>query len=153
MKASIVLILFILVTFSAACIGASFPPGQWYENLRKPLWTPPDWVFPPVWTALYILMAISAWLVWGQSGFRAASVPLCLFVLQLILNAAWSLIFFGLHQPGLAFAEIVVLLSAVIVTTILFWRIARIAGALFLPYLLWVGFAAGLNFQLWQLNL
>jgi tryptophan-rich sensory protein len=98
-------------------------------------------------------MAISAWLVWGQSGFRAASVPLCLFVLQLILNAAWSLIFFGLHQPGLAFAEIVVLLSAVIVTTILFWRIARIAGALFLPYLLWVGFAAGLNFQLWQLNL
>jgi len=141
-----------IICFSAAFFGALFQPGDWYIQLTKPGWTPPSSVFGPVWTLLYTLMAISAWLVWRKRGFPRASLTLSIFLLQLALNALWSWIFFGLHRIGLAFAEIVVLWFTILATTILFWRRAFIAGLLFLPYTLWVLFAAMLNFYLWRMN-
>lgn len=127
-------------------------PGEWYGQLRKPAWNPPGWIFGPVWTALYTMMAVAAWLVWRQGGFPSQRKALGLFLLQLLLNAAWSPLFFGLHNPALAFAEIVLLWFAILGTLITFWKIHRCAGALLLPYLAWVTFAAVLNFTLWQLN-
>lgn len=127
-------------------------PGEWYAQLKKPLWNPPGWIFGPVWTALYIMMAIAAWLIWRSGGFSARRKALMLFLLQLLLNAAWSPLFFGLHQPALAFVEIVLLWLAILATLLVFWKVQRRAGVLLLPYLAWVSFAAVLNFTLWQLN-
>lgn len=142
----------LLLCFAAAAFGSLFLPGEWYAQLRKPAWNPPNWIFGPVWTALYTLMAVAAWLVWIRGGFAAQRVPLGLFLLQLLLNAAWSALFFGLHNPGLAFAEIVLLCLAIMGTLIAFWKAHRVAAVLLLPYLAWVTFAAVLNFTLWQLN-
>jgi benzodiazapine receptor len=142
----------LVVCFGAGWLGSRFTPGEWYGRLVKPSWTPPDWLFAPVWSALYAMMAVAAWLVWKQEGFKKASVPLAVFVLQLVLNAAWSWLFFGLHRPDLAFAEIVLLWAAILATLILFSRRNIAAGALIAPYLAWVAFAAALNFALWQLN-
>lgn len=127
-------------------------PGEWYASLAKPAWTPPSAVFAPVWTVLYVLMGIAAWLVWRQSGFSGATGPLVLFIVQLGLNALWSYLFFGAHAPALAFFEIVVLFIVILLTLIGFWKVWPLAGALLLPYLCWVGFASALNFQLWRLN-
>ena len=142
----------LVVCFAAAGIGSLFPIGPWYESLVKPAWNPPNWLFGPAWTLLYTLMAVAAWLVWRNHGFRGATVPLTLFVVQLALNAGWSWLFFGLHQPGVAFAEIILLWAAILATIILFWRLKRLAGILLMPYLLWVSFAAVLNYTVWQLN-
>jgi tryptophan-rich sensory protein len=109
-------------------------------------------VFAPVWSALYLLMGVAAWLVWRRGGFAGAPVALGLFVFQLALNALWSYLFFGAHQPGFAFAEIVLLWLVILATMIGFWRITAAAGALMLPYLCWVSFAAALNFAIWRLN-
>jgi tryptophan-rich sensory protein len=109
-------------------------------------------VFGPVWTALYILMGVAAWLVWREHGFRGSSPALWLFIGQLALNAAWSWMFFGLNRPGLAFAEILVLEAAIVWTLVLFWRLRPAAGALLVPYALWVAFASVLNLRLWRLN-
>jgi len=142
----------LLLCFAAAAFGSLFMPGEWYAQLKKPEWNPPNWLFGPVWSALYTMMAIAAWLIWRRGGFAAQRVPLGLFLLQLLLNAAWSPLFFGLRRPGLAFAEIVLLWLAILGTLIAFWKEHRVAALLLLPYLAWVTFAAVLNFTLWQLN-
>jgi benzodiazapine receptor len=152
MRSLVGLVGWLLVSFAAGLIGSRFMPGAWYASLVKPAWTPPDAVFAPVWTVLYVLMGVAAWLVWRRAGFTGASAALTLFLVQLILNALWSYLFFGLHRVDLALLEIVVLWVAILVVALLFWREDRLAGVLMIPYLLWAGFAAGLNFALWRLN-
>ena len=150
---SLRLIVCIAVCFAAAGLGSLWTTPAlrpWYESLSKPSWTPPNWLFGPVWTILYIAMAIAAWLVWRKVGLTAA--PMQLFLLQLLLNVAWSALFFRLRSPGLAFLEIVVLWFAILATTIEFWRAVPAAGWLLLPYLIWVGYATALNFSIWRLN-
>ena len=142
----------IVLTFGAAYVGSRFPVDEWYTALSKPSWNPPNWLFGPVWSVLYILMAISAWLVWREEGLLGAIVPLSIFLLQLVLNAAWSWLFFGLHELGIAFVEIVTLWVAIVVNITLFWRLKPISGILLIPYLLWVTFASVLNYTLWRLN-
>ncbi|WP_372018585.1 TspO/MBR family protein [Tistrella mobilis] len=126
--------------------------GGWYRTLPKPGFTPPDWVFAPVWTTLYILMAVAAWRVWRKAGIAGARGALGLHLVQLALNLAWSVLFFGLHQVGLALVDILVLLVAVTATAIAFGRHDRVAGLLMLPYLAWGAFATALNASIW-LNL
>ena len=149
------LIIFIVVCLGVGGLGAIATTPEidtWYRTLDKPSWNPPDFVFGPVWTTLYVLMAIAAWLVWRPAGFRAAAVPLSLFAFQLGLNLLWSWIFFGMHRPGYAFAEIVVLWMAIVATTFTFLRPSKPAAWLMSPYLAWVTFATALNFAIWQLN-
>lgn len=146
------LILWLVATLAAGFIGSQFLPGAWYEALDKPSWTPPNAVFGPVWTALYLMMAVAAWLVWRKAGFAGASAALTLFVVQLALNALWSYLFFGLHRPDLALIDILLLWLVILATLLLFWRIQPLAGALLVPYLLWVTYATALNFQIWRLN-
>lgn len=142
----------LLLCFGAATLGAFFSPGEWYAALAKPSWNPPAWLFGPVWSALYTMMAVAAWLIWRRGGFAAQRRPLALFLTQLTLNAAWSPLFFGLKNPGLAFAEILLLWLAILATLISFLRLSKFAGWLLAPYLAWVSFAAVLNFTLWRMN-
>jgi len=144
------LIAFLAVTIAAAAFGAQFTPGPWYESLAKPAWNPPNWLFAPVWSVLYAMMAVSAWLVWCR--VRTLGWPLMLWFLQLGLNAAWSWLFFGLERPDLSALEIVFLLGVIIATLVAFFRIDRLAGWLLAPYAAWVTFAAALNISLWRLN-
>ena len=149
------LLLFVAVCFAAAGIGGTVTTpkiGTWYATLVKPSWNPPNWIFGPVWSALYFCMAVAAWLVWRQGGFSGAKVPLALFAVQLALNVLWSCIFFGLEKPGLAFMELLLLWTAIVATMATFWRLSMIAGILFVPYLAWVSFASVLNFTIWRLN-
>ena len=141
----------LLITFVAAAVGAiaSIDAGTFYAQLMLPPWAPPGSVFGPVWTVLYILMGIAAWLVWRVNGIRVA---LALFVIQLALNALWSWLFFGWHRGDLAFADILLLWVMIIATLLAFWRVRALAGALLVPYLLWVSFASVLNYVVWQLN-
>ena len=127
--------------------------AEWYPMLNKPSWNPPSWIFAPVWTTLYLMMAFAAWLVWkkGQR-FSGVYAALILFFLQLALNCLWSFLFFGARNPALALMDIVLLLAALALTTWAFFRHSKLAGALMLPYLAWVSFAAFLNFTIWQLN-
>lgn len=140
------------VTFAAAALGSGFMPDAWYRQLKKPRWDPPNKVFAPVWTVLYFLMATAAWLVWQQYGLLAALGPLSLFVLQLVLNAGWTWLFFGLHRLSAALAEIVVLWLVILSTLISFWQLNPIAGLLLVPYLSWVSFATFLTFTIWRMN-
>ena len=144
----------LIVSFIAAAIGgaASIQAGPFYTDLVRPDWAPPASIFGPVWTVLYVLMGIAAWLVWRVDGFRAARLALTLFLVQLALNALWSWLFFGLHRGALAFADILLLWVLLLATLIAFWRIRPLAGALLAPYLLWVTFASALNYTVWQLN-
>ena len=142
----------LLLCFTAASMGGLFMPGEWYASLKKPSWNPPGWIFGPVWTALYTMMALAAWLVWRQGGWRKQRKPLLIFLAQLALNALWTPLFFGLHRPGLAFAEIVLLWLAIAATVTAFRPVSRVAAWLLAPYLAWVSFAAALNFTLWRLN-
>jgi len=148
------LIAWLIASFIAAAIGgaASVKAGAFYAQLVRPEWAPPSWVFGPVWTVLYAMMGIAAWLVWRVAGFRAARTALTLFFVQLALNALWSWLFFGWHRGVLAFADIVLLLALIVATLIAFWRIKPLAGALLVPYLSWVSFATALNYSVWQLN-
>lgn len=142
----------VLLCFAAASLGALCPPDEWYAALRKPSWNPPGWIFGPVWSALYTMMAVAAWLVWKRGGFAAQRRPLGVFLAQLALNALWTPLFFGLHWPGVAFAEILMLGLAIAWTITLFWQVQRAAAYLLMPYLAWVSFAAVLNGTLWRLN-
>ena len=142
----------LLLCFAAAAPGAVFMPDDWYAALHKPAWNPPGWIFGPVWSALYTMMAVAAWLVWRRGGFAVQRGPLKLFLVQLALNAAWTPLFFGLHWPGAAFAEIVLLWLAIAATIAAFRSVNRFAAWLLAPYLAWVSFAAVLNFILWKLN-
>jgi tryptophan-rich sensory protein len=144
----------LVLCFVAAAIGgaASVDAGPFYSQLASPDWAPPSWLFGPVWTLLYATMGVAAWLVWRVDGFRTAKPALALFLVQLALNALWSWLFFGWHRGGAAFADILVLEVFIIATVILFWRIRPLAGMLLVPYLLWVGFAAALNYAVWIRN-
>jgi tryptophan-rich sensory protein len=124
-------------------------PGEWYAGLNKPSWNPPAWLFGPAWTTLYTLMAIAAWLVWKRVGFTRA---LGFYFVQLILNAAWTPIFFGAHAMGWALVEISIMWIAILLTLLSFLRVQKTAGLLLVPYLAWVSFATFLNFTLWRLN-
>jgi len=145
----------VLICFGAAWLGSLFTTpsiGGWYAILRKPAWTPPNWLFGPVWTALYLSMGVAAWLVWRRMGVSGAKFALTLFALQLILNVCWPAIFFSMHRLGFAFAEIVFLWLMILATLFSFWPVSRAAGWLLTPYLLWVAFAAALNYATWRLN-
>lgn len=148
--------IFIVICLGAGGLGSVATTSEidgWYRTISKPSWNPPDYVFGPVWTTLYVLMAVAAWLVWKGAGLKPAAVPLSLFGVQLLLNMAWSWIFFGLHQTGWAFAELVILWLAIVATTIAFFRHSMLAGCLLVPYLAWVSFAGVLNFAIWRMNL
>lgn len=140
------------LTFCTSATAVFVKTGGWYAELAKPAWNPPSWLFGPVWTTLYIMMAVAAWLVWQRGGWKAQRLPLTLYLVQWALNALWTPLFFGLQRPGLAFAEILVLLAAIIATLIAFWRVSRGAGLLLMPYALWTTFAAVLNFTIWRMN-
>ena len=149
------LIGFLVLTFGAAAIGtmATTPAiDDWYRRLEMPALTPPSWVFSPVWTLLYVLMAIAAWIVWRRGGLHRARLALSLFLIQLALNAGWSIIFFGMRRPGLALVELAVLWVAILATLIAFSRWSRTAAWLLAPYLAWVTFAGYLNWGIWRLN-
>lgn len=146
------LIGWVLLCFAAPALGAFSTPDAWYASLRKPSWNPPGWVFGPVWTLLYIMMAIAAWLVWRRGGWKTQRAPLTLFLVQLALNAAWTPLFFGLHRPDLALVDIVLLWFAILATILAFWQAHRGAAWMLMPYLAWVSFAAVLNFTLWRMN-
>jgi tryptophan-rich sensory protein len=146
---------FVLICFAAAGLGGLVTTSRiptWYADLAKPAWTPPDWIFGPVWTALYLTMAFSAWLVWRQAGLVRARLPLALFAIQLVLNSLWSVLFFGLQRPGAAAVEIILLWAAILATLLAFWKRSNLAGALLAPYLAWVSFAAVLNLAIWRMN-
>lgn len=147
------LLFWIALTFSAAVFGSLFQPGEWYKQLSKPALNPPDYIFAPVWTFLYILMAVSVWMVWRKHGFGNARLPIMLFMFQLILNAIWSWLFFGLQMPGLAFIEILFLWLVILATIVSFWRSYFPAGIILIPYLVWVTFAIYLNWSLWRMNI
>jgi len=143
---------FVVACFAAAALGGVTTAGSvrdWYPTLVKPAWNPPAWILGPVWTVLYLAMAVAAWLVWRRVGWGAALVW---FALQLALNATWSPVFFGMHQIGLALVNIVLLWLAIAGTMVAFWKVTPVAGWLFVPYLAWVSFATALNFVLWRLN-
>lgn len=125
---------------------------SWYASLAKPAFNPPNGLFGPVWTLLYAMMSLAAWRVWMRRAFPGARTALAVYGAQLALNLGWSLIFFGLHAIGAALIEIVALFAAIVGTGVLFWRVDRAAGALFVPYGLWVMFASVLNFAVWRLN-
>jgi len=126
--------------------------NSWYVTLNKPSFSPPNWLFGPVWTALYILMGIAAYLIWREAGSKNIKGALIIFVMQLLLNIFWSLIFFGLRQPGWALGEIIVMWMAILATILAFYPISKIATGLLIPYLLWVTFASFLNLMIVRLN-
>ncbi|HKY97749.1 MAG TPA: TspO/MBR family protein [Gemmatimonadaceae bacterium] len=148
------LIAWLLVSYAAAAIGgaASINAGPFYAQLTRPDWAPPSSIFGPVWSTLYTLIAIAAWLVWRREHSPARRLALTLFLVQLAFNALWSWLFFGWHRGALAFADIILLLILIIATIAAFWKTSRPAAALMIPYLLWVTFASGLNYTVWQLN-
>jgi benzodiazapine receptor len=151
-NSAIALAVFLVAVSAAAVAGSAFvsaSPQRWYS---EPSWAPPDWLFGPVWTVLYAMMAVSAWLVWREKGVSGARGSFGLFALQLALNAAWSPVFFGARAPGAAFVVIVLLWCAIIATIIAFGRHSRAAALLLIPYILWVTFAAALNLRIWQLT-
>ena len=150
----LMLAVFIGICFGAAGIGGlvtSTTVNTWYVELNKPALMPPAGVFSPVWTVLYFLMALSAWLVWQKVGLR--NPAWIYFLAQLALNVGWSIIFFGLREPFWALIELVGLWLAILSTQIVFWKFNRAAGILFIPYILWVSFAFYLNYSIWKLNL
>ncbi|MBN2250633.1 MAG: tryptophan-rich sensory protein [Candidatus Altiarchaeota archaeon] len=146
----------ILACLAAGFIGSIFTAEAiptWYASINKPELSPPNWVFAPVWSTLYVLMGVSAYLVWKKGlGSRGVKTALLAFVIQLALNAAWSFIFFGMRNPFLAFVEIIALWVSIAATILLFYRISRPASYLLVPYIVWVSFAAYLNYAIWQLN-
>jgi tryptophan-rich sensory protein len=146
------LAVWLVLCFAAPALGSAAGPGEWYAQLQKPAWNPPGWVFGPVWTTLYTMMAVAAWLVWRRGGFATQRRALVLYLVQLGLNALWTPLFFGLRNAPLAFAEILLLWLAILGTLVAFGKAQRAAGLLLLPYLAWVTLAAALNFTLWQLN-
>jgi benzodiazapine receptor len=146
---------FVALAFAASAVGGLVTetgPGSWYAGLRKPSFNPPGWVFGPVWTVLYVLIGVSAWLVWRRRGVAGARGPLLIWLVQLVLNSVWTLLFFGARRPDLAFVEIVAMWAAIVATILAFRRVRPLAGWLLVPYLAWVTFAAVLNFALWRLN-
>ncbi|MFK7791909.1 MAG: TspO/MBR family protein [Devosiaceae bacterium] len=146
------MIAFFAVTFVAALSGGYFRPGQWYRDLTKPSWNPPDFLFPIAWTILYGMMAFAAWIVWEAAGWPAAAVPIGLWFVQLVLNALWSALFFGLKRMDYALMDVTLMWIIIAATIFTFWPISSLAGWLMVPYLVWVSFAAFLNLTILRLN-
>ena len=152
--------LLMLVLFAGGCLAAGSAVGSmtgpaiegWYDTLVLPSFQPPNIAFPIAWTIVYVLMATAAWLVWRRYGLAGAHAAFWLFGIQLVLNLSWTPVFFGARSIGGGLVLIVIILVAVLATTIAFWRKAPVAGVLFLPYFGWVGFATFLNFTIWRLN-
>ena len=145
----------IVICALAAAVGGvatAEPVRTWYPTLQKPSWNPPAQLFGPVWSALYLMMAVSVWLIWRTRHATDVGVPLALFAVQLALNVLWSALFFGLRRPGAALLEIGVLWIAILSTAVAFWPIDPIGSVLLLPYLAWVTFAAALNGSIFRLN-
>ena len=142
----------LLVAFAAAAVGAvaSADAAVFYERLDKPAWAPPAWLFGPVWSALYSLMGVAAWLVWRSAASKKGALGL--FLAQLVANALWSWLFFTWHQGALAAVEVLILLALIVCTAVAFWRSSRLAAVLLVPYLLWVSFASLLTWSVWQMN-
>ena len=143
------LLAFLAITFAAAALGAQFKPGSWYAGLVKPSWTPPNWLFGPVWTALYVMIAVAGWLVWRTGRGRVA---LGLWSVGLTLNAAWSWLFFGQQRIGTALIDIAALWLSIATFVVVARPVSGAASALFVHYLVWVSFATALNVAIWQLN-
>jgi tryptophan-rich sensory protein len=146
---------FIGLCLGIAAIGARFTAPSidtWYRALHKPFFNPPNWIFGPVWTVLYLMIAFAGWRAWRSRHSAGAGARMAVYGAQLALNLAWSIIFFGGQMIGLALAVIVLLLGVIGVNAVLFWRADRLAGWLLAPYAAWVAFAAALNFALWRLN-
>jgi len=131
---------------------ASADAGAFYEQLVRPPWAPPGWLFAPVWTVLYVLMGVAAWLVWRVHGFGEGRTALVLYIVQLGANALWTWLFFVWHQGALAFAEVILLWCLIVATAVSFRRLNAVAAVLLLPYLAWVTFAAALTLAAWRLN-
>lgn len=145
----------LLLCAATSAVGAlaSLDARMFYAELAQPAWAPPGWLFGPVWTTLFLAMAIAAWLVWRRpADRRQRRITIGLFLAQLVANALWSWLFFAWRLGGAAFIEVLLLWLMIAATLVAFWRISRVAGALLLPYLLWVTFAAALNFTLWRMN-
>ena len=153
-KQTYALVLWLFATLATGGIGAiaSVGAASFYNQLTQPAWAPPAWLFGPVWSVLYMLMGIAAWLVWRKHGFRGAASALAIFVAQLFANALWTWLFFAWRLGAVALAEIVILWLLIAGTIALFWRLQRTAAMLLLPYLAWVSFATALSFSLWRLN-
>jgi tryptophan-rich sensory protein len=144
----------------AGIIGSVFTTpaiNSWYQTINKPTWNPSNWLFAPVWITLFILMGISFYLIWtkreNEKLAKKAKTAMIIFIIQLMLNIIWSVLFFGLKNPDWAFYEIIILWIAILLTIIKFWPLSRVAGILLIPYLAWVSFASILNFTIWQLNI
>jgi translocator protein len=149
------LIVFLALAYLAASVGAIVnvqTVNTWYVSLQKPCWTPSGGMIGAIWTFLYACMAVAAWLVWRETGLRKGAAPLALWLVQLVLNLMWSVLFFGLKWPMAAFAELLLLWLLILATMIAFFRVTTFAGFLFIPYIAWVSFAGALNFLLWQMN-
>lgn len=149
------LVISILIAQTAGLIGSFSTASSvrtWYVELSKPSWNPPSWLFGPVWITLYAMMGIAAHLIWQQRSIPGAKLALWIYVIQLALNALWSILFFGMKNPGLALIEIIILLVFILLTTFLFWKISPWAGILMLPYIGWVSFATFLNYTIFKLN-
>ncbi len=151
-RAGVALLGWVLLTFCAPLFGTMAGPGEWYESLNKPSWNPPGWLFGPVWTVLYLMMAVAAWRVWRRGGWAPQGRALRWYLLQLLLNAAWTPVFFGLKNPGLGLVVILLLWLAIFLTQRQFAKVDRIAAVLLVPYGFWVSFATVLNATLWRLN-
>jgi translocator protein len=140
---------FLVAVLAVSTTGALFRPGPWYTGLRKPVWTPPGWLFGPVWSVLYVMIAVAGWLVWERVGFGGL---LALWTVQLLINASWSWVMFGRRRIGMALATLCLLWLAVTAFIMAAWPISPTAALLFLPYLAWGTFAGALNFTIWRLN-
>ena len=141
-----------VICLAAASSGALFRPGEWYWDLTKPSWNPPDYVFAPAWLVLYCMIAYAAWRVWTQAAPGEALFPMAAFGVQIALNALWSALFFGLRRPDLAFVEVVCLWLSIVVMMVAYYGVDPLSCWLMVPYLLWVTFAGALNFTVWRLN-
>ncbi len=156
-RSLLALVIALAICFGAAAIGSAFTfpnLAGWYAGLTKPPFNPPNGIFGPVWSILYTLMAIAAWRVWraGRNDGRSVTCALALFAVQLVLNVAWSVVFFGAQSPGVGLVVIVLMLAAILATTVAFGRFDRWAALLMVPYIAWVSFATVLNASIWWLN-
>jgi benzodiazapine receptor len=142
------------LAFLTAAVGAaaSVSAGSFYAELNRPAWAPPGWLFGPVWTVLYAMMGVAAWLVWLRAGLSGAKPAFALFIIQLIANALWSWLFFQWRLGALAFVEVVILWLLILATIVAFWQVRKSAAILLIPYLGWVTFASILTFAMWRLN-
>ena len=156
-RSALGLAVFVVVCFAVAGLGSLFTTpqvvdGGWYDTLNKPFFSPPSWLFGPVWTVLFLMIAAAGWLVWRRGGFSGARTAMGLFAAQLALNLLWSGVFFGLQAPGLGLVEILILWAAILATILAFRQKSLVAAFLLVPYLAWVTFAAALNAGIWLLN-